>query len=89
MNIPNILITFEFMGNKHEMKFNYRTPVSKVLNEFANKICLNLFNLQFIYNNSIIMNNEAKNVEDFFKENNVYISVNYINNMMKTTSMND
>ena len=82
LNIQNKLITFDLMGNKQEMKFNYGTTVSNALNEYAIKMSLNRDMLQFIYNNSIIMNNESKNIEDYFEGNNIYIVVNYYNYMI-------
>lgn len=72
----SIKVIFDQMGIKQEMTFHYGTTVAEALNQYANKMSLNLISLNYIYNNIFIVYNNNMKVEDFFKKNeNNYITV--------------
>ena len=57
------------------MVFNYGKSVSNMLKEYSEIQNLDFFGLVFVYNNSIIWNQEPKTIENFFGNNQVYIVV--------------
>ena len=82
-NLNIILAIFDLNGNKKKMIFNYGKSVSNMLKEYSEIQNLDFFGLVFVYNNSIIWNQEPKTIENFFGNNQVYIVVNNMkNNMM-------